>query len=83
MPSRSAPGLFPTNAWPAQLAQADAAQADSQAHRLYLYGRINFIDVLTADAAAATAEEALAQSQAILADDQVTVFRALGGGWKP
>jgi outer membrane protein, multidrug efflux system len=63
-------------------ARRDAAEADDQAHRLYLYGRTDFINVLTSDAALANADAALAQAQAILVDDQVTVFQTLGGGWQ-
>jgi outer membrane protein, multidrug efflux system len=64
-------------------ARADAAVANDQAHRLYLFGRTEFINVLTADSALASADAALAQSQALLVDDQVAVFQTLGGGWQP
>jgi outer membrane protein TolC len=57
--------------------------ANDQAHRLYLFGRTEFINVLTADSALASADAALAQSQALLVDDQVAVFQTLGGGWQP
>jgi len=65
--------------------------SDSSANRplscstrqLYRFGRIGFIDVLSAEAALADAESALASSQAQLIDRQVDLFLALGGGWSP
>jgi len=48
---------------------------------LYRFGRIDFIDVLSAEAALADAESALAASRAQLGDRQVDLFLALGGGW--
>lgn len=63
-------------------ASADAGEANTQAHRLYLFGRTDFINVLTSEAALATANESLSQSQAQLVEDQVALFQALGGGWQ-
>lgn len=63
------------------LARDDAAHASGQAGRLYRFGRIGFIDVLSAEAALADAESALASSRAQLVDRQVDLFLALGGGW--
>ncbi len=37
---------------------------------------------LDADRTLATAEAQLAQSEQLVAQDQVTLFRALGGGWE-
>jgi NodT family efflux transporter outer membrane factor (OMF) lipoprotein len=62
-------------------ARADAARASDQAGRLYRFGRSGFLDVLSAEAALADAESALAASRAQLADRQVDLFLALGGGW--
>ncbi|SDY35758.1 hypothetical protein SAMN04487939_1011005 [Lysobacter sp. yr284] len=42
------------------LARDDAARASGQAGRLYRFGRIGFLDVLSAQAALADAESALA-----------------------
>ena len=64
-------------------AREDAAHASAQAGQLYRFGRIGFIDVLSAEAALADAESALASSQAQLIDRQVDLFLALGGGWSP
>jgi len=65
------------------LAQARdaAARASGQAGQLYRFGRIDFLDVLSAEAALADAESALASSRAQLVDRQVDLFLALGGGW--
>jgi NodT family efflux transporter outer membrane factor (OMF) lipoprotein len=65
-----------------QRTQADSADANAQAHRLYLFGRTDFINVLAAESNLATAEVALAQAQAVLVDDQIALFQALGGGWQ-
>jgi outer membrane protein TolC len=63
-------------------ARADAALAADQAARLYRFGRTGLLDVLTAQAALANAEAALAQSRTALIDRQVDVFLSLGGGWQ-
>lgn len=62
-------------------ARDDAARASGQAGQLYRFGRTGFIDVLSAEAALADAESALAASRAQLIDRQVDLFLALGGGW--
>ena len=49
---------------------------------LFRFGRTAILDVLNAEASLATAETAVAASDAALADDQVNVFLALGGGWQ-
>ena len=63
-------------------AREDAATAASQARTLFRFGRTGVLDVLNAEANLATAETAVAASDAALADDQVNVFLALGGGWQ-
>ncbi|MDR3435296.1 efflux transporter outer membrane subunit [Telmatospirillum sp.] len=65
------------------LAQArdSAAQASDQANRLFQFGRTGFIDALAAEAALANAESTLALSRAQVADRQIDLFLALGGGW--
>lgn len=64
------------------VAGAYAARAAAQAETLFRFGRVNFLDVLTAEATLANAQAALAQSQTSLADAQVQLFQALGGGWQ-
>jgi len=63
-------------------ARDDAARATDQAGRLFHFGRTSFIDLLTAQASLASAQTALAASNATLVDRQVDVFLALGGGWE-
>jgi outer membrane protein TolC len=56
--------------------------ASQQADKLYRFGRVDFLSKLDADRALAGAESSVAVSDAQLADDQVTLFLALGGGWE-
>lgn len=48
----------------------------------YRYGAENFLNVLDAQRALAETEALLASSTALVADDQIAVFKALGGGWE-
>jgi NodT family efflux transporter outer membrane factor (OMF) lipoprotein len=61
----------------------DAARASDQATRLFQFGRVGFLEVLTSQSSLAAAETALAQSRGALIDRQIAVFMALGGGWEP
>ncbi|QUD88075.1 efflux transporter outer membrane subunit [Phenylobacterium montanum] len=65
--------------------KAAAARSD-EALRLariqYEAGTISMLDLLTAQATALGADQALAASDQQLALDQVAVFQALGGGWE-
>ncbi len=45
-------------------------------------GSISFVDLLTIQRTLVTAEADLAASDAALVNDQVSVFKALGGGWE-
>ncbi len=45
-------------------------------------GHIGYLDLLTAETDLVNTEAALAASSQALASDQVTVFKALGGGWE-
>jgi NodT family efflux transporter outer membrane factor (OMF) lipoprotein len=63
-------------------ARDSAAEATDQARTLLRFGRTSVLDVLTVDASLATAETSLAASDAAIADAQVNVFLALGGGWE-
>lgn len=62
-------------------ARETAAKAEDQANRLYRFGRTDLLSLLTAQANLATAESALAASDASVADRRIDVFLALGGGW--
>lgn len=63
-------------------ARDTAAQAASQASVLYRAGKTDYLPVLDAQRTLASADSALASSLAQLADMQVDVFLALGGGWE-
>jgi NodT family efflux transporter outer membrane factor (OMF) lipoprotein len=63
-------------------AQARAAEAEQQAQRLYVGGKIDFLPLLDAQRSLAAAGSSLAASHAQLAADQVAIFLALGGGWE-
>jgi outer membrane protein TolC len=63
-------------------AQARAKEAEGEASRLYLGGKIDFLALLDAQRTLASADSALAASHAQLATDQVAIFLALGGGWE-
>jgi outer membrane protein, multidrug efflux system len=63
-------------------AGARAAEAEQQAKRLYVGGKIDFLPLLDAQRSLAGADAALAASHAQLAADQVAIFLALGGGWE-
>lgn len=64
-------------------ARDENATVAGQARQLYRDGKTGYLDSLDADRALAASEAALAGSTARLADDQVSLFLALGGGWEP
>jgi outer membrane protein, multidrug efflux system len=59
-----------------------AARAANEARRLELGGRANELSVLDAQRTLASSELSLAQIQAGISDDQVSIFLSLGGGWQ-
>ena len=63
-------------------AQARAREAEQQARRLYVGGKIDYLSLLDAQRSLASADSTLAASHAQLAADQVAIFLALGGGWE-
>jgi NodT family efflux transporter outer membrane factor (OMF) lipoprotein len=68
----------------AALARASAA-ADSAARlsrTRYDTGRDSFLNLLVADQNRADAHQALAQSDVAVAEAQIALFKALGGGWE-
>ena len=65
-----------------QSARDESATVADQARRLYRSGRTGYLDALDAERALAGSEATLAASDADLADDQVSLFLALGGGWE-
>lgn len=63
-------------------ARDQSAEAARQARTLYQYGKTDYLTVLDAERTLASNESALAASRADLANDQITLFLALGGGWQ-
>jgi outer membrane protein, multidrug efflux system len=59
-----------------------AKESEGQAEQLYASGRVDYLTLLDAQRTLAGAETAVATSHAQLAQDQVTIFLALGGGWE-
>jgi outer membrane protein TolC len=62
-------------------ARDEAAQAHQQVQRLYRAGRSPYLAALDSRRTLTAAEAALAASDGQIADDQVTLFLVLGGGW--
>jgi multidrug efflux system outer membrane protein len=65
-----------------QAARDRAAEAAGQADRLYKDGREDAFTDLDAQRVLASADAALAQAETGVAEDQVNLFLALGGGWQ-
>ncbi|MFM0340414.1 efflux transporter outer membrane subunit [Paraburkholderia fungorum] len=63
-------------------ARDQAQVAAREQRRLYQGGRVPYLMSLDADRTLANAEAALANSDAQVAFDQVSVFQSLGGGWQ-
>ena len=64
-----------------EAAREQSALVATQARQLYRNGKTGYLEALDAERVLATSESALATSDAQLADDQVALFLALGGGW--
>jgi NodT family efflux transporter outer membrane factor (OMF) lipoprotein len=52
------------------------------ATRLYQQGQTDFLNVLSAQRALYASQDALAQSDRIVATDLIALYKALGGGWE-
>lgn len=63
-------------------AQSRAHQAFDMAHEQFLAGSVSNLDLLTAEQALVAADAAVAASDSALIQDQIAVFKALGGGWR-
>jgi len=63
-------------------AAQSAGVSAGQAGKLFRFGRGDFLSLLTAQSALASAQVSHAASEAALVDDQIAVFMALGGGWE-
>jgi outer membrane protein TolC len=61
----------------------DRAQAALEIARgQFQAGSISTLDMLTSEQALIAADAAVAASDASVAQDQIAVFKALGGGWR-
>ena len=58
-----------------------ARESESQAGKLHAGGRVDFLNLLDSQRTLAASESAVAASNVQLAQDQVAIFLALGGGW--
>lgn len=63
-------------------AQDRAQKAIDMAHGEFAAGATSTLDVLTSEQTLIAANAAVAASDAALAQDQIAVFKALGGGWR-
>lgn len=64
-------------------AHEQAASVAQQNRRLYEAGRTPYLSSLDADRSLASLDEALVSASGQVAQDQVDLFLALGGGWEP
>ena len=65
------------------VARDRARQAFDMAHEQFLAGATTNLDLLNAESTAVGADAAVAAADGAVAQDQVGVFKALGGGWQP
>jgi NodT family efflux transporter outer membrane factor (OMF) lipoprotein len=63
-------------------AQQRAHEAFGMAHDQVLAGSLSNLDLLTTEQSLVAADAAVATSDAALIQDQIAVFKALGGGWR-
>ena len=63
-------------------AQSRAHQSFNMAHDQFLAGSLSNLDLLTAEQILVSADAAVAASDSTLIQDQIAVFKALGGGWR-
>jgi NodT family efflux transporter outer membrane factor (OMF) lipoprotein len=63
-------------------AQDKAQRAFDMAHDQFIAGALSNLELLTTEQSLIAADAAVASSDSALIQDQIAVFRALGGGWK-
>jgi len=56
--------------------------AFGMAHDQFLAGSVSNLDLLTTEQSLIAVDAAVASSDAALVQDQIAVFKALGGGWR-
>jgi NodT family efflux transporter outer membrane factor (OMF) lipoprotein len=64
------------------LAQDRARRAFDIAQNQFLAGSLNNLDLLTTEQTLVAAESAVAASDSALVQDQISLFKTLGGGWR-
>jgi NodT family efflux transporter outer membrane factor (OMF) lipoprotein len=64
-------------------AQGRIHAAFGMAHDQFLAGAVSNLDLLTTEQTLVTLDASVASSDAALVLDQIAVFKALGGGWRP
>jgi NodT family efflux transporter outer membrane factor (OMF) lipoprotein len=62
--------------------QDKARRAFEMAHDQFLAGSVSTLDLLTSEQALVNADASVAASNAALAQNQITLFKVLGGGWQ-
>jgi NodT family efflux transporter outer membrane factor (OMF) lipoprotein len=65
------------------VARERARRAFDMAHEQFLAGAISDLDLLSAESTFVGADAAVAAADGAMAQDQIGVFKALGGGWQP
>jgi len=63
-------------------AQSRAREAFDMAHDQFLAGSLSNLELLSTEQSLVAADAAVASSDAALIQDQIAVFKALGGGWR-
>ncbi len=63
-------------------AQDKAHRSFNMAHDQFLAGSLSNLELLTTEQSLIAVDEAVAASDAVLIQDQIAVFKALGGGWR-
>ena len=63
-------------------AQVQAQKAYDLAHDQFLEGALTQLDLLTTEQSLIAIDASVAASDAALAQDQIALFKALGGGWR-
>ena len=63
-------------------AQMEARRELDLAQGEFSAGQISSLDLLTSEETLVSADSAVAESDAALVQDQITVFKAMGGGWQ-
>lgn len=63
-------------------AQDRAQKAFDMAHGQFIAGAVSDLDLLTSEQQLVATDAAVAGSDAALVQDQIAVFKALGGGWR-